>query len=195
MIRIGLIGDIASGKSFIAKLFNSPIFNADEEVKYLYKNSKICFYNLKRKLPKFIKSFPIKKIELTTAIKTNNNNLKKISSVVHPLVRKRMKAFLKENNKSKIIILDIPLLVENKLHKKNDILIFINSSKKNILSRLSSRKKYDKNLLKTLKQNQLILSKKIGIADYIVDNNYSPYIMKKKVKLLKRKILNERNNS
>ena len=195
MIRIGLIGDIASGKSFIAKLFNSPIFNADEEVKYLYKNSKICFYNLKRKLPKFIKSFPIKKIELTTAIKTNNNNLKKISSVVHPLVRKRMKAFLKENNKSKIIILDIPLLVENKLHKKNDILIFIKSSKKNILSRLSSRKKYDKNLLKTLKQNQLILSKKIGIADYIVDNNYSPYIMKKKVKLLKKKILYERNNS
>ena len=61
MIRLGIIGSIGSGKSFVSKLFKYPVFNADDEVKYLYKNNKKCFRKLKKKLPKFISSFPIKK--------------------------------------------------------------------------------------------------------------------------------------
>ena len=61
MIRVGIIGGIGSGKSFIAKLFGCPVFNADNEVKYIYKSDKLCFNKLKKKLPNFIKNFPIKK--------------------------------------------------------------------------------------------------------------------------------------
>jgi dephospho-CoA kinase len=64
MIRVGIIGGIGSGKSFISRLFECPVFNADDEVKYIYKKNKECFNKLKKKLPKFIKSFPIKKKEL-----------------------------------------------------------------------------------------------------------------------------------
>ena len=49
MIRIGIIGSIGSGKSFIAKLFKFPVFNADNEVKSIYKNSRECFNKLKKK--------------------------------------------------------------------------------------------------------------------------------------------------
>ena len=55
MIRVGIIGGIGSGKSFISKLFGYPVFNADDEVKYIYKKNKECFNKLKKKLPKFIK--------------------------------------------------------------------------------------------------------------------------------------------
>ena len=89
MIKIGILGGIGSGKSFIAKLFNSPVFNADKEVNYLYKNSKNCFIKLKNQIPNFVKSFPISKKELIAAINYNNQNLKKISLIVHPLVRKK----------------------------------------------------------------------------------------------------------
>ena len=58
MIRVGVIGGIGSGKSFIAKLFNCPVFNADKEVNRVYKNDKNCFVKLKKKLPNFINSFP-----------------------------------------------------------------------------------------------------------------------------------------
>ena len=68
MIRIGMIGSIGSGKTFIARLFNYPVFNADIQVNKIYKSDKKCFYNLKKKLPKFIKSFPIIKKELIEAI-------------------------------------------------------------------------------------------------------------------------------
>ena len=55
MIRIGILGDIGSGKSFVAKQFKSPVFNADAEIIKIYKNNKKCFYKLKKTLPKYIK--------------------------------------------------------------------------------------------------------------------------------------------
>ena len=46
MIRIGILGDIGSGKSFVAKSFNYPVFNADNEVGKLYKKNRGIFINL-----------------------------------------------------------------------------------------------------------------------------------------------------
>ena len=195
MIRVCVLGSIASGKSFISKLFNCPIFNADMEVVDIYKKDKSCFKKLNKKFPNHVKSFPIKKSELINAISSNNKSLKLISSIVHPIVRERMKKFLREKKNSKIIVLDVPLLIENKLNKKNDILIFINTQKKKILSRVKKRKYYDKKILKYLKQNQSNLLKKKKLANYVIDNNFAPSIMKHKVNLLKNKILYERNSS
>ncbi len=195
MIRVCVLGSIASGKSFISKLFNCPIFNADREVIDIYKKDKNCFTKLNNKFPDYIKSFPVRKTELINAISSNNKSLKLISSIVHPIVRKRMKKFLKEKKNSKMIVLDIPLLLENKLNKKNDVLVFVNAQKKKILARVKKRRYYDKRILKHLKQNQSNLFKKRKLANYVIDNNFEPNIMKQKVNLLKKKILYERNSS
>ena len=48
MIRIAILGGIGSGKTYIAKLFNFPVFNADLEVAKIYKNNKQCFKKLKK---------------------------------------------------------------------------------------------------------------------------------------------------
>ena len=195
MIRIGVIGGIGSGKSFISKLFKSPVFNADKEVDFLYKNNLECFKKLKKKLPRFVKSFPISKSQLIKAINEDKKNLKKISSVVHPLVRKKLKSFLNKNKKNKIIVLDIPLLIENKLYNKKDILIFVKSNHNKVINRLRKRKNYNKKVLLNLRKNQANLLKKRKLSNYIVDNNFSPNIMKKKISLLKNKILDERNST
>ena len=54
MIRIGILGDIGSGKSFVAKSFGYPVFNADEEVSILYQKEKKVFVKLRKQLPKYI---------------------------------------------------------------------------------------------------------------------------------------------
>ena len=84
MIRIALVGDIGSGKSHVAKLFNYPVFNADFEVAKIYETNRQCFKNLKKKLPKYFLSFPVQKEEIVNAISDNETNLKKITNIIHP---------------------------------------------------------------------------------------------------------------
>ena len=76
MIRIAILGDIGSGKSYVAQNFGYPVFNADHEVALLYKSNKKIFNKLKKKLPKYIYSFPVEKSEISNAILSNKINLK-----------------------------------------------------------------------------------------------------------------------
>ena len=187
MIKIGILGDIGAGKSYVAQNFGYPVFNADYEVAKLYQQNKNVFNNLKIKLPKYIHSFPVKKIEISNAILANKNNLNKIIKVVHTEIRKKMSLFLKKNKNSKIVILDIPLLLENKINKKEDILVYVQASKFNILKRLKKRKNFNQKLLKKFKSIQLPITYKKKKSNYIVKNNFT----KKSVNDGIKKILKE----
>ena len=195
MIKICILGDIGSGKSFIARQFGCPVFNADKEVNKIYKKNKSCYKKLKDKLPKYIKSYPINKIELSKAIIANSKNLRKVVNIVHPIVRKEMNFFLKRNNKRKMVVLDIPLLIENKLNKKKDILIFIDAKKKGINSRLKKRINYNKKLIDNFRKIQKPLVFKKKLSTYIIKNNFKLLTIKKRVKLIKADIINERNST
>ena len=154
MIRIGILGDIGSGKSYVAKSFGYPVFNADYEVSKLYKKSKKTFINLNKVMPGYIVSYPIKKKEISKAILSNRSNLKKIVKIVHKEIRKKMILFLKKNKNKKIVILDIPLLLENKINRKGDILIFVDSKKKEIEKRLVKREDFNRKLFYKFKKIQ-----------------------------------------
>ena len=189
MIKIGILGDIGSGKSFVARLFGYPVFNADEEVSILYRKEKKVFIKLKKQLPNYIFSFPIKKKEISKAILSNNSNLRKIIKVVHPEIQKKMKLFIKKNKNKKILILDIPLLLENKINLKEDILIFVHSNKKEILKRLKKREGFNIKLFKKFKKIQHPLDYKKNKADFIIKNDFTKKTIKKSIKILLKKIL------
>ena len=189
MIKIAVVGDIGSGKSFIAKQFGFPVFNADKEINKIYKYNNNCFKSLKNQLPKYIYSFPIKKNELGKAILDNQNNLKKIIKIVHPLVRDSMNSFLNKNKNKKFLVLDVPLLLENKLNKKNFILIFISAKKKEIQKRLRKRPNYNPKIFNRLKKLQLPLELKKKKSNFVIKNNFKIKSVRKSVKVLKNKIL------
>tara|TARA_B100001057_G_C22728295_1_gene902654 strand:+ start:429 stop:995 length:567 start_codon:yes stop_codon:yes gene_type:complete len=182
MIRIGILGDIGSGKSFVAKNFGYPVFNADKEVEKLYKKNKKIFLKLKKVLPNFIQSYPINKSEIIKAILSNKVNLKKIISIIHVEIRKEMKKFLRNNKKKKIVILDIPLLLENKINKKGDILIFVKSKKSEITKRLKKRTNFNKNLFNKFKKLQLPIDYKMKKSNYIIKNNFTKESVKRNIK-------------
>ena len=163
MIRIALVGDIGSGKSHFSKLFKFPIFNADLEVTKIYDKDKNFNKLIRKKFPHQIFSFPLKKEELIKCILSNPGNLKKISKIVHPIVRKKLNIFLKKNKNKKYVILDIPLYLENKLRLKNDVIIYIDSKNKDIKSRLLKRKSFNNKLLNLFKKISVfsILTSKI----------------------------------
>ena len=189
MIKIGILGDIGSGKSYVAKQFGYPVFDADAEVNRIYKKNKICFNRLKKKLPKYISSFPVKKKELGKAIIKNQKNLKKIIKIVHPIVRSNMNKFLTKNKNKKMVVLDIPLLLENKINKKNYVLVFVDAKKKEIKKRIKKRSNYNEKIFNKLKKIQLPLEIKKRKSKFLIKNNFKSFYIKKNVKILKSKIL------
>ena len=189
MIRIGIIGNIGSGKSYVAQNFGYPVFNADYEVAQLYQRDRKIFNKLNRSLPKHIHSFPIQKGEISNAILTNKNNLNKIVKIVHTEIRKKMNNFLNTNKDEKIIILDIPLLLENKISKKKDILVFVQSKKLDIIKKLKKRKNFNQKLLKKFKSIQLPNSYKKKKSLFIIKNDFTKKSVRNGVKNILKKII------
>ena len=189
MIRLAVVGDIGAGKSYVAKQFGYPVFNADTEVDKLYKKSRKCYNKLKKVLPAYIVSFPIKKNEISKAIIASRHNLKKIVKIIHPEVRSNMNIFIRKNKNKKFVILDIPLLMENKINKKSDILIFVDAKKKEINKRLKKRSNINLKIVKKFKRLQLPLEFKKKQSNFIIKNNFRNNFIKKNVKKMLKKIL------
>ena len=189
MIRIAVIGNIGSGKSHVAKQFGYPVFNADAEVTKLYRKSRKCYNKLKKALPKYIVSFPVKKINISKAIIAGRHNLKNIIKIVHPEIRSNMNNFIKKNKNKKFIILDIPLLMENKINKKNDILVFVDAKKNEINKRLKKRSNFNLKVVKKLKKLQLSVEVKKKQSNFIIKNNFKNNSIKKNAKKVIEKIL------
>ena len=189
MIKIGILGDIGSGKSYVANAFGYPVFNADKEVAKLYNKDKKIFYKLKKILPKYFVSFPINKKEVINAILDKNSNLKKIVKIIHPEVKKKMNIFLKKNKNKKIIIFDVPLLLENKLNNKKDILIFVQSKKSDVLQRLKKRDNFNNKIYKKFKNIQLPLDYKRNKSQFIIKNNFTKKGVDKGIQNILKNIL------
>ena len=187
MIRIGILGNIGSGKSYVAKNFGYPVFNADFEVSKLYKKNKKIYKKLNKKLPEYISSFPIKKNEITKAILGNKVNLKKIIVIVHLEIRKELKKFLKNNKHKKAVILDIPLLLENKINKKKDVLVFVDSKKSEIERKIKKRKNFNRKLFNKFKKIQYSPKYKKKRSHFVIKNNFT----KKSVRIGINNILNK----
>ena len=189
MIKIGILGDIGSGKSYVAGKFGYPVFNADYEVTKLYQQNKKIFNQLKKSLPKYIFSFPIEKKEISNSILANKKNLKKIVKIVHKEIRKKMNIFLKKHKNKKIVILDIPLLLENKINKKDDILVFIQSKQSDILKKLKKRKNYNQKLIKKFKNIQYSLNYKKKKSDFIIKNDFTKKSVNDGIKTILKEII------
>lgn len=188
MIRIGILGEIGSGKSYVANNFGYPVFNADNEVSKLYKENKKIFKKLNKKFPNHILSFPIDKLEITKTILSNKSNFNEIIKIVHEEIRKKMKLFIKKNKNKKFVILDIPLLLENKINNKTDVLVFVDSKKKDIEKRIKNRVNFNIRLFNKFKKIQFSKNYKKRKSDFIIKNDFTNKSVKKGIRNILDKI-------
>ena len=119
----------------------------------------------------------------------NKSNLSKIVKIVHLEIRKKMNIFLRKNKNKKIVILDIPLLLENKINNKKDILVFVESKKSDILKRLKKRNNFNRKLFNKFQNIQLSLSYKKKKSQFIIKNNYTNKSVKKGIRNILKEII------
>jgi dephospho-CoA kinase len=189
MVRVGILGSVGSGKSYVANIFREigfNIFSADNEVANIYKNNKI----INKKISKFFKlklyKSKINKQELRASLKKNPNKFRFLNKIIHPTVRKKLDLFLTKYKKNKLVVLDVPLLVENKMFNFVDIFILVKTGSSSFLSRIKKRKNLDKKFLNILKKQQVSEKIKENYADFIIYNS-----SKNKVKLQVKKIIDK----
>jgi dephospho-CoA kinase len=189
MVRVGILGSVGSGKTFIANIFKElsfNIFSADSEVANIYKNNK----TVNRKIAKFFKlklyKGKINKQDLRDSLKKNPKKFKFLNKIIYPIVRKRLAIFLSRFKKNKLVVLDIPLLVENKMLNFVDILVLVKTRSNSFLSRIKKRKNLDKQFLNILKKQQVSEKIKETYADFIIYNS-----SKNKVKLQVKNIIDK----
>ena len=178
MIKIGITGSLASGKSTASKILSykrGPLFSADKEVKEIYKDPQ--FRSLISKNFKIINNTQLKK-SLKKKILAKKENIKKLERLIHPLVRKRMKAFTFRNKNKKLLFYEIPLLIESKLMKYFNVIIFIKANKKTRLKRFKM-KQGNESLFTMLNNKQMVDKKKTNFCDHIVVNEKNLNILKK----------------
>ncbi len=186
MIKIGITGSLASGKSTVAKLISRnryPIFSADKTVKALYK--KRIFITKAKKKFNFKNTKNLKK-NVINLIKKDKKILKQLELILHPLVRREMRVFMRSKKNIKIKIFEIPLLIESKLTKYFDIIIFV-GAKKNIRLKRYVAAGGDKKIFTILEKRQNKPSKKMKISDHVIYNNQSIKNLKKRIKFLMNK--------
>jgi dephospho-CoA kinase len=189
MVRVGILGSVGSGKTFVANIFEElsfNIFSADNEVANVYKNNKI----VNKKIAKFFKlklyKGKINKQDLRDSLKKDPKKFKFLNKTIHPIVRKRLAIFLSRFKKNKLVVLDIPLLVENKMLNFVDILVLVKTRSNSFLSRIKKRKNLDKQFLNILKKQQVSEKIKESYADFIIYNS-----SKNKVKLQVKNIIDK----
>ena len=188
MIKIGITGSLASGKSTVAKLISRnkyPIFSADNVVKTLYKKN---FFSKKVKKQFHFKNTKNLKNKIKNLIKKDKKTLKKLELIIHPLVRKEMEVFIKRKKNTKIGIFEIPLLIESKLTGYFDLIVFV-GAKKNIRLRRYVAKGGNKKIFTILEKRQNKPSKKVKISDHVIYNKKSIKNLKKNIKKFLKEIL------
>jgi len=189
MIKVGILGNVGSGKSFVANIFKElgfNIFSADQVVSQIYERNK----NINKKISNFFKfklnHGKINKNELRDALKKNPKKFQFLNKIIHPIVRKKLILFLSKYKKTKLVVLDIPLLIENKMFNFVDIFIFVKSKPNIFKIRIKKRRNLDKQFLKLLENQQPDEKIKKSYADFTVDNS-----TKDKVKLQVKKIIDK----
>jgi len=189
MVRVGILGSVGSGKSFVANIFRSlgfDVFSADVEVGKIYQNNIIVNKKISRFFRLKLYKNRINKEELREFVQKYPKKFRFLNKIIHPLVRKELINFLEKNKNKKLVVLDVPLLIENKLFKFVDIFVFIKTKSGVFNSRIVKRKNLDKSFLKILRMQQVSEKIKEGYADFVIFNN-----SKSKVKLQIKNIINK----
>ena len=195
MYKIGITGSIGTGKTTIAKMFsllNIPIFDADKEIKKIFKYQKV-----KKEIidnwPKIIKNNKIDKLKLKSIIFSNKNEKKKLETILYPYLEVRKNKFENDNANNHVLVYDVPLIYETKSNKNYDLILLANCDANIQKKRVLNRDQISETLFEKIVNSQLSFKEKIKFKPKIINtNNYKIFILLKVVLIFTKIILRQK---
>lgn len=132
MLLVGLTGSIGMGKSETAKMFAKlgiPVYDADAAVHAIYEKGGAAVEPLRAEFPDAIVDDAVDRVKLSKLVLNNKDELKKLESIVHPLVGATQLQFLKDASDANapMAVLDIPLLYETGGEARVDAVVVVSA--------------------------------------------------------------------
>jgi len=191
VIALGIVGEIGSGKTYVSKVFKHygyNVFHADEVVHNIYKKNII----INQKISKIfkLKSKRVNFKDLGNVIIKNPSKLIQLSKIIHPEVKKKLSEFIRKNKKEKLIVLDIPLLLETNFKYFADIVVFVDTADK-ILSKFRNKRKINIKLINVFKKYHFKKEKKKALSDFIIKNTNLSFLKSQTRTILNKIILHD----
>lgn len=178
MLKIGLTGGIGTGKTTVAKIFETlkvPIYYSDYWAKYLTNNSSEIITKLKKEFGEdiYLQEGELNKTKLSSIIFSDKSNLAKVNDIIHPVVRAHFGNWVRniEVQGFSYIIKEAAILFESGANKQVDKVIIVTSSKKLRIKRLQRRDDISADEIQKKMNSQMSEEEKISLSDYIIKNN------------------------
>ena len=198
MIVIGLTGSFGTGKSTVARMLKelgARVLDADTIAHDLIRPGRNCWRKIVHcfGLDILNKNQSINRDKLAKIVFKKRQDLRKLEEIIHPLVIREIAARLgkiENSRKNEIVVIDAPLLIEAGLAKKVDTLIVVKLNRTGQIARALKQKGISRAQILKRIRSQLPLSKKIAIADYVIDNNRRKNDTRRQVKKIWEEIKN-----
>ena len=172
LIKIGLTGCIGMGKSTTLKMFEDEgilTWSADEAVSRLYAKDGEAVLKVQSLTPESIVNNSVSRENLREQVKKRPEILLSLELIVNPLIKTDREIFLRSNSQEKAVVLDLPLLFENKMESDFDKIVVVSASARVQKERVLSRNTMDIKLLNIIKSKQISDKEKRSRADFIFE--------------------------
>lgn len=180
MLIVGLTGGIATGKSTVSQFFieeGIPVIDTDNIARNVLNKGTDAYFEVIQFFSEeiLLTNKEINRKKLGRAIFTNPKKRKQLNDIVHPRVRDEVDAQIAHNKEQghKVIVIDVPLLFETNYQEVVDKTIVVYTKEIKQLERLASRDNISIEYAKMKIDAQMPLSKKVELADYVIDNSFS----------------------
>lgn len=193
MIRVGLTGSIAMGKSTTAQMFRDagvPVHDADETVHRLYARGGAAVEPMRRLAPEAIEDGAVSREALKRMIAAEPLLLKEIERIVHPLVLADRQEFERQaaQNGAPLIVFDVPLLFETAAGREMDAVVVVSATSEIQKSRALSRPGMTEQHFEAILAKQTPDAEKRARADFVIDTSMGLEDARKQVQAVIRKL-------
>jgi dephospho-CoA kinase len=187
---IALTGGIGSGKTTIAKLFETMgclIYYSDEKAKELYYH-----FEIKKRVIQLLgsdaysASGSLNSTFIAGIIFKDKTKLESLNAIIHPALEKDFEIFVKQQSPDRIIIKESALIFETDSYKKFKTIILVTAPLEQKIKRVMQRNKMPRENVEKRMSAQWPDEQKIPLANYIISNNDTEAVIPQVISVLKK---------
>lgn len=193
MIKIGLTGNIGSGKSTIAKIFSLlqiPVYNADDEAKKFLSNQFVISELINKFGSNILADNKIDNKKLAAIVFNNKDYLIFLNQLIHPLVKTDFNNWCNSLPDScKYVIMEAAILFESGFDKYVDKIIMVTAPQEIRIERIIKRDNSTREEILKRMANQWDEDKKTNLADFLITNDDNSLLIPQVIEINKKIII------